>query len=297
MNRNSYINLNNTIRDCIECIEKNRQFIAPVVSDFGKLLGVVSDGDIRRAILSNYSLDTKVDKIMTTTPIVAEEKLSSDDIYELMSSNNVAAVPLVDKNNKFVKIIQMEQLKRKFSKINSNKNFWAAVIMAGGEGKRLRPITENQPKPLLKIGGIPLIERQVKDLVKSGIKNIFISTNYLGHMIEDHFKDGKNFGAKIFYLKEKHKLGTIGSLSLLNKKPEGSMVILNGDILTKSDYTNLFLYHHQNKNLITISAVKYKFRIPFGVIKQDNYKVLSIEEKPEETFYVMQVFTLFLRML
>jgi NDP-sugar pyrophosphorylase family protein len=162
--------------------------------------------------------------------------------------------------------------------------FWGAVIMAGGEGRRLRPFTTNRPKPMIEIGGVPLLERQVRGLVAAGLRRIYISTNYLGHLIEDHFGDGLCFDADICYLREKDKLGTAGSLSLLPQRPDGPLLVMNGDVLTTSDYGRLLAYHQEHEAYMTVGVIEYRVEIPFGVVRVEGTSAVALEEKPSQSF-------------
>ena len=166
------------------------------------------------------------------------------------------------------------------------KTFCAAVIMAGGEGTRLRPFTESLPKPMIEINGIPLLERQVRRLAKIGIYKIYISVNYLGEIIKEHFNDGHDFGVFIEYLDENKKLGTGGALSLLPELEKSqSILVMNGDILTTSDFMNLFHFHQDHDATITISAINYHVDIPYGVIDFKGIEVIELLEKPSQSFF------------
>jgi NDP-sugar pyrophosphorylase family protein len=164
------------------------------------------------------------------------------------------------------------------------QGFGAAVIMAGGEGRRLLPITLDRPKPMIDIGGVPLLERQVRAMVASGLTRIYIATNYLGHVIEDHFGDGSEFGARIEYLREPRKLGTAGALSLLPEAPQAPILVINGDVLTTADFGKLLDYHRETKAFITVAAIVHRMVIPFGVLRLDGHRAVAIEEKPSENY-------------
>ncbi len=276
-----FLHLNSTIREAISLIENSKNFIVPVLSKEHKLIGIISDGDIRRALLKGFKLTDKAKNAMKKDPILAFTSSSEEEIVNIMKENNVAAIPVVDKNHKFFYVQQTSQNNIKTKNINK---FWAAIIMAGGEGQRLRPFTIKIPKPMIEVGGLKLIERQIKNISKTGLKKIFISTNYLGHLIEDYFEDGKKLNLNIKYLREKKKLGTAGSLSLLPETPKGPLLITNGDIITTSNYNKMLDYHYELNSSVTIASVNYKVEIPFGVMKCDHTNVLSLEEKPSETF-------------
>ncbi|WP_417500282.1 nucleotidyltransferase family protein [Methylophaga sp.] len=273
-----------TIRDAIDVIEQTRRFIAAVVDGNGKLLGIISDGDIRRSLLADKTLDDFATVAMTEKPILGQADDSAEVLQKKMLELGVAALPLVDECNRFVRIAQVNDETEIRSVASSADLFWGAVVMAGGEGRRLRPLTDNMPKPMLTVGGVPLLERQIRGMVSRGLKRIFISTNYLGHLIEDHFGDGSDMGARIAYLKEDKKLGTAGALSLLPESPDGPILVINGDVLTTSDYGRMLDFHDNNSALMTVAAIEYHIEIPFGVIETSGVFATALQEKPSQSY-------------
>ena len=273
-----------TLHQAIEIIEKTRRFIAVVVGDNDELLSVISDGDIRRAILAGLKLDAPAQDAMVRTPITANADLSHEELKHFLLQNSIAAVPVVDGQGHFVRVVQIEDVNPDEATDNIASGFDAAVIMAGGEGMRLRPMTENLPKPMIPIGGVPLLERQVRSLSKAGIKRIYISTNYLGHLIEEHFTDGSEFGVQIEYLREETKLGTGGALSLLPRLPSGPILVMNGDVMTTSDFGKILAFHNEHDAFITIGSIEYHIEVPFGVININDTRAVGLEEKPSQRF-------------
>lgn len=271
-----------TLRDAIAVIERMRRLIVAVVEADGRLLGILSDGDIRRGLLAGLGLESPAAKAMTREPICGSSQARPDELFDLMMLRGVAAVPVVDAHGRFVRIAQLSDAHD--TPRLGGEGFAAAVIMAGGEGRRLRPLTADRPKPMINIGGVPLLERQVRAMVSCGLRRIFISTNYLGHVIEDHFEDGREFGAEIRYLRETTKLGTAGALSLLPEVPDGPMLVINGDVLTTSDFGKLLSFHLETKAEITIAAMIYRVDIPFGVLQVEGYRAVGLEEKPSQGF-------------
>jgi dTDP-glucose pyrophosphorylase len=271
-----------TLRDAIALIERVRRLIVAVVDTDGRLLGILSDGDIRRGILAGIGLEAPAAKAMTREPICGSSEARPDELFDLMMTRSVAAVPVVDAEGRFVRIAQLSDASE--SEFLGGEGFAAAVIMAGGEGRRLRPLTADRPKPMIDIGGVPLLERQVRAMVACGLRRIYISTNYLGHVIENHFQDGREFGAEISYLRETMKLGTAGALSLLPEVPEGPVLVINGDVLTTSNFGKLLAFHRETEAEITIAAMIYRVDIPFGVLRVDGHRVAGIEEKPSQGF-------------
>lgn len=270
--------------EAVRAIEGSRRRIAVVVSDDGRLLGTLTDGDVRRCLLAGGSLETPVVQAMNTAPVTAAPDSASAHLLDLMRRANVLAVPLVDSNGRFCSIVHLSDVDTDDRVDQGGSAFSFAVIMAGGEGARLRPITESIPKPMVEIGGVPLLERQVRRLAQAGISRVYLSVNYLGHVIERHFGDGHAFGIEIRYLREHQSLGTAGSLGLLPEIPDSPIVVMNGDILTNSNFGSMYAFHESNAASITVAAVDYRVNIPFGVIHSDGAHVTGLAEKPSQRF-------------
>ncbi len=273
-----------TLRDAVRVIEQTRRFIAVVIDVDRRLLGTVSDGDIRRAILAGKSLESPAAEAMATSPITGDADSSNEELLDMLWTRGVAALPLVDAEGRFVRVVQASDFDSDEPADAGEAGYAAAVIMDGGEGRRLWPFTTNRPKPMVDIGGVPLLERQVRAMVRVGLRRIFISTNYMGHLIEEHFGQGTAFGAEIHYLRETRKLGTAGALSLLPERPAGPILVINGDILTTSDHGKLYHYHQENDGFITVSVVEYRVNIPFGVVRVEGTCAVGFEEKPTQRF-------------
>ncbi|MFL0799730.1 MAG: nucleotidyltransferase family protein [Agarilytica sp.] len=269
--------------EAVRAIEASRRRIAVVVSEDGLLKGTVTDGDVRRSLLSGGTLDTPVAEVMNATPLTAPVGSSDSYLLGVMRRGNIMAVPLVDATGNFSKLVHLTDLSNE-KEPATEANFAFAVIMAGGEGMRLRPITENIPKPMVEIGGVPLLERQIQRLAKAGVTRIYLSVNYLSHVIEEYFGDGSKLGLDIRYLREQEKLGTGGALSLLPERPDAPIVVMNGDILTTSDFGNLNDFHCSQNAVVTVAAIDYHVNIPFGVIKNDGPSVTGLVEKPSQHF-------------
>jgi dTDP-glucose pyrophosphorylase len=271
-----------TLRDAVAAIEAARKLICAVVAADGKLLGVLSDGDIRRALLKGAGLDAPAVSAMTRTPIVGPADATPAEAHAIMAERGVAAIPLIDTAGRFARVAQISD--DRTLGWTGGELFEFAVIMAGGEGRRLRPLTIDLPKPMIDVGGMPLLERQVRAMVAGGLRRIYVSTNYLGHMIEDHFGDGTAFGARIDYLRERERLGTAGALSLLPARPARPILVVNGDVLTTCDFGNLFRFHAETAAMVTVAASIYRVEIPYGVLRVRDHELLSIDEKPTQRF-------------
>ena len=273
-----------SLLDAIKAIEASSRRMVVVVSESGQLLGTITDGDIRRRLLAGGSVESSVTQAMNTSPITAFDGATKSFFLNQMKKRNVLGIPVLDKKGRFIHIKHLNDLDREEAKHLSEKTFEFAVIMAGGEGNRLRPLTNHIPKPMVKVDGVPLIERQVEKLVNADVKIIYISVNYLGEMIEQHFGDGAKYGTEIRYLREEDKLGTAGSLSLITEKPTGPVIVMNGDILTTSDFKSLYDFHCSNDSRITIAAIDYRVEIPYGVLQSEGVYVKALKEKPSQQF-------------
>ena len=268
-----------SVRHCVQTINKNRDNIALIVSGEKKLIGTVTDGDIRRHLLKGGSLDDSCKTVVWERPILASLKDSEDSIRELMSAHRITSIPLVDEKKRPIRIARIHDL------VASAKPKTVAVIMAGGEGKRLKPLTENIPKPMVDVGGSPILQRIISSLRESGVTDIFISVNYLADVIEDYFGDGANHGVRISYLKEEDKMGTCGALSMLPKGIARHFLVINGDVVTDVDLGRIASFHREQRVVMTVAAVNLKIKVPYGVFKLSDHFISGIEEKPEKQFF------------
>jgi dTDP-glucose pyrophosphorylase len=275
-----------TLFDAVRTIEASTERLAIVVSsEDNRLLGTLTDGDIRRHILKGHNLQSSVTDVMNTNPVTANVDTPKSLLYELLERHNIRGIPLVDTQHKFISTVYRVDLDESNGLVNK-KIFSAAVIMAGGEGTRLRPITKKIPKPMIEIDGVPLLERQINNLHNMGISSIHISVNYLSDIIKDHFGNGEKYGVEINYLDEIKKLGTAGSLCLVPELTQSEpILVMNGDILTTSDFSHLYDFHEEHQSDITMCAVDYHVDIPFGVIQNDGVKITSLQEKPSQRFF------------
>tara|TARA_B100000315_G_C14510125_1_gene556574 strand:- start:113 stop:1177 length:1065 start_codon:yes stop_codon:yes gene_type:complete len=277
---------NATLKDAAQNIEKTKNTLAVITDIEGRLLGTVTDGDIRRALLEGHQLTSPVVTCMNENPTTADVDSSETYQLDLLRSRKIVALPLVDSSGHCRRVVRIYDLEENDDE-GGAEGFYGAIIMAGGEGRRLLPLTEKTPKPMIRVGGMPLIERQVQRIVKAGIKQIFISVNHLSHVIEDFFGNGDNYGVPIRYLREDKKLGTGGALSLLpaQEKIEDPLIVINGDVLTTSDYGHLLSFHKEHGEMITIGVVDYHFEVPYGVVRVEGMHAVALEEKPSRRFF------------
>ncbi len=265
---------NATIHDAMQAIENNWREVVMVQNAAESIIGVITDGDIRRGLLSGLLMSSPASQIMSTNYISVALKTDRSAVLDLMKALRIRHVPVIDKNKHLLGMHFLEEI------IGTHIRPNAAVIMAGGKGTRLRPYTESCPKPMVKVAGRPILERIILNLVGSGIRHIYLSVNYLGHMIEDHFGDGSNFGCHIEYLRETTELGTGGALSLLPDNLHYPIIVLNGDQVTRINVDKLLAHHAESGAEATLSVGHYQHEVPYGVVHQQNGQLLQLEEKP-----------------
>lgn len=268
------------VRDVMDKINESGLGMAVVVNGIGQVTATVTDGDIRRAILQNIDLNLPIRNLLNhrsyesnPQPIVAVQGTTSSELLRLMQENSVRQVPIVDNDGKLTDIVLINDL------VEEPELPITAVVMAGGYGTRLRPLTEQLPKPMLPIGDRPLLELLIDQLKRSGIRNVSLTTHYKKQIISEHFGDGNDFGVNISYVEENEPLGTAGALSLLGEFDQPILVI-NGDILTKVDFRAMLAFHHEHDAVMTVAVRQHEFLIPYGVVEIEGSLVTSISEKP-----------------
>lgn len=278
--KNILVSPDTSIREVIRIIDQEALKIALVVDDGKRLVGTVSDGDIRRGILKGCELENSVHEIMNTSPSVASKNDSREKILALMRQKQIYQIPLVDSGGVLVGLEVIDMF------LNSARRENWVVLMAGGLGTRLKQLTSHTPKPLLKVGDKPILETILDNFIEHGFYRFFISVNYRSEMIEDYFGDGSRWGVHINYLREDKKLGTAGALSLLSEKPSASVLVMNGDLLTKVNFEQLLDFHTEHTSSATMCVREYDFQVPYGVVTLDQHRIVSIEEKPIQRFFV-----------
>ena len=271
---NYFLNENKSIRKAIKKLEQLDYKTIIVLDKFSKIIGTITDGDIRRGLIKNIKLEDKVNEIISKRFISTTSKIFSKKVLSLMVKNKINFIPVV---NKFYKVIDIH-FKPYFDTDYEIKNFF--VIMAGGKGKRLKPITKNIPKPLIKINGKPIIEHIVKKASEENFKNFIVTTFYKSEKITKFLKKFDKNNYKINFIKEKKPLGTAGSLFYLSKHKYDSIIISNCDIISNLRYSDLLNYHKLNNADVTIATNKKIFSSPFGNVEIFNNKVSFIHEKP-----------------
>jgi dTDP-glucose pyrophosphorylase len=272
--RRAILPVHATIEQAIRNLDQVTIKIVLVVNYAGELEGTISDGDIRRGLLKGLVLNSPISSVIHRNPFVVPPEMKSEIVKQLMVANKIQQIPVVDERSQLVGLHLWDEIAN--PPVRSN----AMVIMAGGMGIRLRPFTENCPKPLLLVGGKPMLEHIIERAKLDGFSQFVLATHYLGQMIEDHFGNGERFGVQIDYLREKSPLGTAGALSLLNPRPEAAFVVTNGDVLTDIHYGEVLDFHIRNNAAATMAVRVHEWQHPFGVVQTQGIQIVDIEEKP-----------------
>jgi len=268
------------LKEALQIIDKGAMRIALVVDDNGKLIGTLTDGDIRRGLLNNLGLEDSIEGIIFRTPTVCTTDNTKEEILQTALDKNIHQIPIVDSSGRLVGIEEVDTLLRPRIKTNQ------VILMVGGLGTRLRPLTEKTPKPMLKVGNRPILETIILNFKKYGFINIVLSVSYKSEVIEEYFRDGSDFGVNIEYIHEEQRMGTAGALSLMRDKLNEPFFVMNGDLLTNINFEQMMDYHLSNSSIATMGVREYDFQVPYGVININNKDIISIEEKPVHKFFV-----------
>lgn len=270
-----------TMRIAIEVLNNEALRIVMVVDDDGRLFGTVTDGDVRRGLLNNLTMNAILSDFMNTEPTVATADENRDTILAKMKKLDLLHVPILDNERRVIGLETLQYLLVKARHDNP------VFLMAGGFGKRLRPLTNHTPKPLLKVGKKPILETILEQFISAGFHNFYISTHYKAEMLRKHFGDGSDWDVSIKYVHEEEPLGTAGALGLLPKDlPDLPILMMNGDLLTKIDFEQLLNFHIKQKGDATMCVREYDFQVPYGVIKSKDNRITQIIEKPIHKFFV-----------
>jgi dTDP-glucose pyrophosphorylase len=280
VNADSFVGPSDTLRQAIEVIDRNSLQVCFVVDKDQKLVGALTDGDIRRALLKSAQLDQPVHLYMNSKPKFLVDRVSRSEVLEKMRSWDIRHIPIVDAERRILRIETSDDLMGLVKRPNK------VVLMVGGYGKRLSPLTDTIPKPLLKVGGQPILETIVRRFRDLGFYNFVFVVNYKAEMIKEYFGAGDKLGVSIEYIHEDKPLGTCGGLSLLSERPHAPFFVMNGDILTQANFVAMLDEHISLESMATMAVREYYFEVPYGVVKVDGSKILSIEEKPRELSYV-----------
>jgi dTDP-glucose pyrophosphorylase len=270
-----------TLREAMDAMTKSRVGIALVIGPDRRLLGVVADIDIRRALLRGADLSSPAAKAMNRRPVTVSAGASSEQLAAAFRAHPKSHLPIVDEKGRLTGLAALVD----FATIPC-RHPNLVVVMAGGAGKRLRPLTSNTPKPMLRLGDKPILEHVLEQMVAAGFTRFSFTVNYLAEQIERHFGDGSRWGAEIEYVREPRPLGTAGSLGLIKRPGPDPLLVLNGDILTNVDFPALLDFHRAEKSLATICVKRHEIQIPYGVIEHSGLLLTRFVEKPTQRFLV-----------
>jgi len=268
------------LREAISTIDHSKHKIALVTDEANRLVGTVTDGDVRRALLAGNGMDTPVTEFMYRRPVTMPASGSREESERTARRREIHKIPVVDDSGRLVGLHIVEGRKTGIDADN-----WV-VLMAGGLGKRLHPLTENAPKPLLAVGERPLLETIVDRLVEQGFRKIYFSVRYKAEMVKAHFGNGESWAADFRYLHEPEPLGTGGALGLLPERPTHPFVVMNADLLTKINLDQFLEFHGESGSMATMAVRDYEFEIPYGVVTTDGDRISAIEEKPVQQIFV-----------
>lgn len=263
-----------TLREAISNLNDSALQIVLVVAAEERLVGALTDGDIRRGLLRGVDLDCPIETLMTREPLVVPRGMARTAVLQLMQMNKIHQLPVVDDRRRVVGLRVWHELQAPSQRPN------LMVIMAGGRGTRLRPYTEDCPKPLLPVGGKPMLEHILERAKAEGFRHFVIAINYLGEMIEQHFGDGARWQVQIDYLRERSPLGTAGAITLLDPRPQAPFVVSNGDVLTDIHYSELLEFHCRHGAAATMAVRQHEWQHPFGVVRTEGIEIVGFEEKP-----------------
>lgn len=264
-----------TILDALRAINDGGHGIAFVTGPGDRVEGILTDGDTRRALLAGSRLDSRtLPEIMRRDFRSVGRDAGRAEVLDMMRALGISQVPVLDKKGRLAGLHTLADIAGGGTRPN-----WA-VLMAGGQGQRLRPLTLSVPKPMISVAGRPILERLVLHLVGHGIRRIFLSVNHLAHVIVDHFGDGERFGCDITYIREDEPLGTGGALSLLPERPDHSVLVMNGDLVTQFDVEAMLDFHERGAFAATMGLRPHQTEIPFGVAEVEGDRLVGLQEKP-----------------
>ncbi len=277
-----------SIRDVLTLIDANGKGIALVVDKQRRLIATLTDGDIRRGILAGIDVEAPLKALMDRKrwtisphrkPVTGTVEMTRAQMLELLNRHQLRQLPILDRQGRVVSLVTLDDL------LPDSPLPIEAVIMAGGFGTRLQPLTNDTPKPMLPVGGRPLLEVAVGQLQRAGIRRVNVTTHYLPEKIIEHFGDGNRFGVDLNYVQEENPLGTAGALRLLEPW-ESTLLVMNGDILTNVNFKNLYTFHQEHQAIFTVAVRRYEFRVPYGVVEGQDGIITKIVEKPAVSFFV-----------
>jgi dTDP-glucose pyrophosphorylase len=270
-----------SIRDAVEAIDAGAVEIALVCDPERRLLGTITDGDVRRAMLRGVSLESPIEEVLHRDPVTAPAGTARETLLGLMTERAVEQVPLLDAEGRVEQLAFLREIVAEPAESDS-----PVVVMAGGEGRRLRPLTEDTPKPMLEVGGRPLLETTLGEIREAGFSRVMIAVNYRADAIEEHFGGGEEMGLEISYIREQAPLGSAGAIRLAREQLDRPFILINGDLLTKVNLGALLRFHRADGNSLTIGVRQFRLQIPYGVVEIEGTEVKGLREKPDMEVFV-----------
>ena len=268
------LDISGSIHDAALKIEINGYQSVAIVDSSDVVIGIITDGDLRRALIAGEDFNKSVSHLLRAEPILALHTLKDFERLDLLKKHSICQLPIVDEEGRLIDICKISEFTNKF------KNEARVVIMAGGKGSRLGKITSNTPKPMLKIGSKPVLERLLENFIREGFVKFSISVNYLSEQIIDYFGNGEKLGVQIDYLHETKPLGTAGSLSLLPEESDEPIVVANADLISDINFNNIFNFHKNHNSIATVCSKKINLEVAFGVIVEKAGILHKLDEKP-----------------
>lgn len=275
-----------TIRDAIACMDRRALGIVLILSADGKLEGTITDGDVRRIMLAGIDLDQSVRTALERKkgtryerPITSLEDRDQSEWFNLLQEHRILHLPIIGNNGQVVGLVTLDEF------VRDERLPVQAVVMAGGAGKRLHPLTENTPKPMLRIGDKPLLQIIIEQLRDAGVNRVHVATHHQSEKIKEHFGDGSQFGVEVAYVAEDQPLGTAGALGLMERAEE-TMLVINGDILTDVNFRAILSFHREHAADLTMAVREYDIQLPYGVVEVNGAQVHGLREKPVEKYFV-----------
>ncbi len=274
------VNVNQEARVALRALDVLQDSVSRtlfIIDDSNMLVGSLTDGDIRRGLLNGLEISHPIASFMNTNFKYLKDVDNKMELIKAYRKADINMLPLVDENFHLLKVLDLKK--------TSTIIPVAALIMAGGRGERLKPLTDMQPKPMLKVGDKPIIEHNIDRLISCGIKDIFISVNYLKEQIMSYFGDGSDKGVNIYYIVESEALGTLGALSLIDSLDYEDILVMNSDILTNIDFEDFYQYYKDHNASMALASIPYQVNIPYAVLETKGQNVLAFKEKPSYTYY------------
>jgi len=270
-----------SIKDAMKIIDENKSGTVFVIDSDKRLMGSLTDGDIRRGFLSGENVDSSVAKVMFKNATFVKENFLLEEVKKLLREKQIKVIPVTDDNHRLVSVITNPPVRLNNQQIDNY-----VILMVGGEGKRLLPLTNDVPKPLLEVGGKPILQIIMERLAANGFKNVILCTMHKAEAIERFCGNGEQFGLSISYFKEEEKLGTIGAVKYLESKLTEPFLVMNGDLLTLVNYKGVLEYHIQNLGDLTVCSKEFSYNIPYGVLEVSGMEIRAVSEKPSYSYRV-----------